>query len=86
MHVASRSTGFDARSTLVMLPRSDHLVALDRERERAIALSHDFLLGRSGTFPNRRRNEAIFSKPVGSGRLNFRTHSEGRDGQFGRSS
>jgi carboxylesterase len=37
--------------SLVMLPRSDHLVALDRERERAIALSLDFLLGRSGIVP-----------------------------------
>lgn len=31
--------------TLVVLPRSDHLVALDRERERVIALTRDFVLG-----------------------------------------
>jgi carboxylesterase len=31
---------------LVMLPRSDHLVALDREREKVIALTRDFVLGR----------------------------------------
>jgi carboxylesterase len=31
---------------LVMLPRSDHLVALDREREQVIALTSDFVLGR----------------------------------------
>jgi carboxylesterase len=31
---------------LVMLPRSDHLVALDREREKVIAMTRDFVLGR----------------------------------------
>lgn len=31
---------------LVILPRSDHLVALDRERERVIALARDFVLRR----------------------------------------
>jgi carboxylesterase len=30
--------------TLVSLPRSDHLVALDRERDRVIALARDFVL------------------------------------------
>jgi carboxylesterase len=31
---------------LVILPRSDHLLALDREREQVIALTLDFVLGR----------------------------------------
>ena len=31
---------------LVILPRSDHLVALDREREQVVALTRDFVLGR----------------------------------------
>jgi carboxylesterase len=31
---------------LIILPRSDHLVALDREREKVIALARDFVLGR----------------------------------------
>jgi esterase/lipase len=31
---------------LVSLPRSDHLVALDRERDQVIALTRDFVLGR----------------------------------------
>ena len=31
--------------SLVMLPRSDHLVALDREREQVIALTRDFVVG-----------------------------------------
>ncbi len=31
---------------LVVLPRSDHLVALDREREQVISLTRDFVLGR----------------------------------------
>jgi carboxylesterase len=34
------------QKSLVMLPRSDHLVALDREREQVIALTRDFVLGR----------------------------------------
>ncbi len=33
------------RKELVILPRSDHLVALDRERDRVITLTRDFLLG-----------------------------------------
>ncbi len=35
---------------LVILPRSDHLVALDHERERVIALTRDFVLGRGAPF------------------------------------
>ena len=35
--------------TLVSLPRSDHLVALDRDRHRAIAATVDFV--RDGTLP-----------------------------------
>ncbi len=31
---------------LVVLPHSDHLVALDRERDRVIALTRDFVMGR----------------------------------------
>ena len=34
---------------LVMLPRSDHLVALDREREQVIALTREFVLGRGAS-------------------------------------
>ena len=33
------------RKQLVMLPRSEHLVALDRDREQVIALTRDFVLG-----------------------------------------
>jgi carboxylesterase len=36
------------QKTLVTLPRSDHLVALDRERDRVIALTRDFVLDRAG--------------------------------------
>ena len=32
--------------SLVVLPQSDHLVSLDHERDRVIALTRDFLLGR----------------------------------------
>jgi carboxylesterase len=39
------------RKALVMLPRSDHLVALDREREHVIALTRDFILGVGDSFP-----------------------------------
>jgi carboxylesterase len=39
-----------AQKALVVLPRSDHLVALDRERERVIALTLDFVLGRGMSF------------------------------------
>ena len=35
---------------LVFLHHSDHLVALDREREQVIALSRDFVLGRGDSF------------------------------------
>jgi carboxylesterase len=35
-----------SRKNLVRFPRSDHLVALDRERERVIALVKDFVLDR----------------------------------------
>jgi carboxylesterase len=34
-----------SRKELVILPRSDHLVALDRDRERVIALTRDFVRG-----------------------------------------
>jgi carboxylesterase len=34
-----------AQKVLVSLPRSDHLVALDREREQVIAVTRDFVLG-----------------------------------------
>jgi carboxylesterase len=36
-----------AQKALVVLPRSDHLVALDRERERVIDLTRDFVMGQS---------------------------------------
>ncbi len=35
---------------LVILPRSDHLVALDREREQVISLTRDFVMGRGELF------------------------------------
>ena len=38
------------RKALVVLPRSDHLVALDRDRERAVSLTRDFVLGRGEVF------------------------------------
>lgn len=41
---------------LVMLPRSDHLVALDREREQVIVLTRDFVLGRPSSL---RGSEAV---------------------------
>jgi carboxylesterase len=34
---------------LVIMPRSDHLLALDRERERVVALTLEFVLGRVGS-------------------------------------
>jgi carboxylesterase len=37
--------------SLVVLPRTDHLVSLDRERERVITLTRDFLLGGGGSIP-----------------------------------
>jgi carboxylesterase len=37
-----------SEKSLVVLPRSDHLVSLDRERDRVITLTRDFLTGRSG--------------------------------------
>ena len=33
--------------TLISLPRSDHLVALDHEREQVIAVTKAFVLGRA---------------------------------------
>jgi carboxylesterase len=36
-----------AEKTLISLPRSDHLVALDRERDQVIRLTKDFVLGRT---------------------------------------
>ncbi|MGP0065818.1 MAG: alpha/beta hydrolase [Isosphaeraceae bacterium] len=38
------------RKSLVVMPRSDHLVALDRDREQVIALTRDFVLGRGDPF------------------------------------
>ncbi len=38
------------KKALIVLPRSDHLVALDRERDRVVALTRDFVLGRSELF------------------------------------
>ena len=38
------------RKALVVLPRSDHLVAHDRDREQAIAATLDFVLGRGELF------------------------------------
>lgn len=34
------------RKALVVLPRSDHLLAFDRDREEVLALTRDFVLGR----------------------------------------
>jgi carboxylesterase len=34
------------QKSLVLLPRSDHLLALDRDRERVIAMTRDFVLAR----------------------------------------
>lgn len=39
-----------AKKALVLLPRSDHLVALDREREQVIAMTREFVLGRGAVF------------------------------------
>ncbi len=46
------------RKVLVSLPESDHLVALDRERERVIAMTRDFITGRGELFltPNGEEN------------------------------
>jgi carboxylesterase len=38
------------RKALVILPRSDHLVAFDRDREVVISLTRDFVLGRGRVF------------------------------------
>jgi carboxylesterase len=38
------------RKALVILPRSDHLVGLDRDRERVVSLTRDFVLGRGEVF------------------------------------
>jgi carboxylesterase len=38
------------RKALVFLPRSDHLVAFDRDREEVISLTRDFILGRGRLF------------------------------------
>ena len=35
-----------SEKSLVVLPRSDHLVSLDRERERVITLTRDFVCDR----------------------------------------
>jgi carboxylesterase len=35
-----------AQKSLVILPRSDHVVAVDRDRERVVALTREFVLGR----------------------------------------
>jgi carboxylesterase len=43
------------RKRLVVLPRSDHLVALDRDREQAISLTRDFVLGRDEILEGSRR-------------------------------
>ncbi len=40
--------------SLVVLPRSDHLVSLDGERERVITLTREFLLAHGGTVPELR--------------------------------
>jgi carboxylesterase len=38
------------QKALVLMHRSDHLVALDREREKVVALTRDFVLGRGELF------------------------------------
>ena len=38
------------RKALVILPRSDHLLAFDRDRDEAISLTRDFVLGRGRLF------------------------------------
>jgi carboxylesterase len=38
------------RKALIVLPRSDHLIALDRDRDHAIASTLDFVLGRGELF------------------------------------
>ena len=40
-----------SEKSLVVLPRSDHLVSLDSERDRVIALTREFLLGRGEAGP-----------------------------------
>jgi carboxylesterase len=40
-----------SEKSLVMLPRSEHLVALDSERDQVIALARDFLLRSGGPIP-----------------------------------
>jgi carboxylesterase len=39
------------QKTMIMLPLSDHLIALDRERDRVVALTRDFVLGRGDAIP-----------------------------------
>jgi carboxylesterase len=40
-----------ASKSLVILPRSDHVVAVDRDRERVVALTREFVLGRGSSVP-----------------------------------
>jgi carboxylesterase len=40
-----------AHKLLVILPRSDHVVAVDRDRERVVALRREFVLGRGASVP-----------------------------------
>jgi carboxylesterase len=62
------------RKELVILPRSDHLVAVDRDRERAVSLTRDFVLGRGEFFEKAEANPlpaagpAVGSPPGATGR------------------
>jgi carboxylesterase len=38
------------RKALAVMPRSDHLVALDRDREQVVVMTRDFVLGRGPMF------------------------------------
>jgi esterase/lipase len=38
-----------AHKSLVILPRSDHVVAVDRDREQVVTLTREFVLGRESS-------------------------------------
>jgi carboxylesterase len=53
-----------SRKALIILPRSDHLVAVDRDRERAVSLTRDFILGRGEHFEDPAANPPPAIEPA----------------------
>jgi hypothetical protein len=63
-----------ASKSLVILPRSDHVVAVDRDRERVVALTREFVLGRGSSVP-----EGDFDCSTRRGATGPRSGQEDRD-------